>query len=114
MDFNLLLVRTTWKYVSLNGVVGIRFTGKDDFSSKSIFIPMAGVASGTDLCTWNNSQDCYYGELSWSRTAADYSLRSVLDCRYAVHVDFTSLAVTVLDWGGGGGLQIRPVRDPAQ
>lgn len=40
---------TSWTQTKVSGVLGIKFTGKGDYSSKSIFIPSVGYASGTSL-----------------------------------------------------------------
>ena len=114
-DFDSLLSKTTWKYSSVNGVVGIRFTGKDDFSSKSIFMPLAGEASGLDLATWNNSYNCYDGGLSWSRSVGSSSTWTWrFHCRYVSQSGQYKLDVRCDELARGSGLQIRPVRDPAQ
>ena len=40
---------TSWTQTKVSGVLGVKFTGKGDYSSKSIFIPSVGYASGTSL-----------------------------------------------------------------
>ena len=40
---------TSWTQTKVSGVLGIKFTGKGDYSTKSIFIPSVGYASGTSL-----------------------------------------------------------------
>ena len=50
---------TSWTRTTYNSVLGLKFTGKGDYSSKSIFIPFAGYASGTSLTTWDNNYTTY-------------------------------------------------------
>jgi len=80
---------TSWKEQTYNGVRGLRFTGKGDYSTKSIFIPFSGYASGTSLHTWGEysgnpnassrpdgvTQKTY---LMWSSSSSSYPI-----CFYA-------------------------------
>ncbi len=43
---------TSWSETKYNGVRGIEFKGKGDYSGKSIFIPIVGYVSGTSLTYW--------------------------------------------------------------
>ena len=46
---------TSWTQTKVSGVLGIKFTGKGDYSAKSIFIPSVGYASGTSLIELDNN-----------------------------------------------------------
>ncbi|NLF31954.1 MAG: hypothetical protein GX591_13830, partial [Planctomycetes bacterium] len=61
-DFADLLANCTRNWTTNNGVNGWLVTGKDAFASKSIFLPVAGNGSGSDLN--NPGSNGYY----WSST----------------------------------------------
>lgn len=62
-DYEALLANCTYEYI--NGeVTGSKFTGKGDYSSNSIFLPIAGYMIGTNL------QSTYYG-FYWTSTPID-------------------------------------------
>ena len=48
-DFYNLISNTVWGWRTRNGVTGIIIQGKGDYSSKSIFLPAAGIGQGTSL-----------------------------------------------------------------
>ena len=48
-EFAALWDNTTYQKVTSGGVLGIRFTGKGDYASKSIFIPIIGYGVGTSF-----------------------------------------------------------------
>lgn len=60
-DFADLLANCTKEWITTNGVNGWLVTGQDAFASKSIFLPVAGNGSGSDLVSPENG---YY----WSST----------------------------------------------
>ena len=60
-DFDNLLSNCTIAYVT-TGTKGIRFTGKDEYSANSIFLPAAGIGNGSNLL--NAGDRGYY----WSST----------------------------------------------
>ena len=56
-DFYNLKENTTYTRTTRNGVEGWLFTGKGNYSSKSIFIPFAGHGSGTSFSSgWTSSE----------------------------------------------------------
>ena len=72
-EISALRSNTTCACTTRNGVSGILITGKGDFASKSIFIPFAGVGSGTSLSSgWTRSAG---GSLSlgWCSDFPEYS-----------------------------------------
>ena len=56
---------TTCKCTTRNGVDGLLFTGKGNYSSKSIFIPFVGHGNGTSLNPGWTSSDGGYLTLGW-------------------------------------------------
>ena len=65
-DFDNLKSYCEVEYVS-SGTPGIRFTGKDDYSGNSIFLPAAGYGEDSGLevpggtgCYWSSTQDVSY------------------------------------------------------
>lgn len=46
---------TSWTDTTSGGVDGLKFTGKGDYSSKSIFIPFVGYASGISLTSFDKN-----------------------------------------------------------
>ena len=64
-EFNALLSKCDAQWTSLNGVNGYKFTGKDDYSDNSIFLPAAGVYDDWYKTVSNDGTNGYY----WSSTA---------------------------------------------
>ena len=62
-DYEALLANCTYEYIN-GDVTGSKFTGKDDYSSNSIFLPIAGYMISTNL------QSTYYG-FYWTSTPID-------------------------------------------
>lgn len=62
-DYEALLANCTYEYIN-GDVTGSKFTGKGDYSSNSIFLPIAGYMIGTNL------QSTYYG-FYWTSTPID-------------------------------------------
>lgn len=72
-EFTDLINNTSKKKETLNGVIGVRFTGKGNYASKSIFLPVCGWGANNsisssnsmawyisrDLCEGNNSNNVY-------------------------------------------------------
>ena len=59
-----LMDNTTSKCEKLNGVFGVRFTGKGSYASKSIFLPVCGIGANSlidspNVYTWYISRDLY-------------------------------------------------------
>ena len=48
-EFDDLISQCDWTWTTLNGVTGYIVRGKGDYSSKSIFLPCAGLGIGTSL-----------------------------------------------------------------
>ena len=61
---------TSWTRTKVSGVLGVKFTGKGDYSSKSIFIPSVGYASGTSLIELDKNYTTIppYYEIPYSAT----------------------------------------------
>lgn len=53
-EFDELRAKCTWKWTSLNGILGYQVTGKN---GNSIFLPAAGIYRGTTLCDAGRSGD---------------------------------------------------------
>ena len=62
-DYEALLANCTYEYID-GEVTGSKFTGKGDYSSNSIFLPIAGYMIGDNL------QSAYYG-FYWTSTPID-------------------------------------------
>ena len=59
---------TTWGRVTRNGVTGLQFTGKGDYSGKSIFIPILGFAGGNSYTpTHRPPWEMGRGAIRWDR-----------------------------------------------
>ncbi|MBQ3749546.1 MAG: hypothetical protein II863_19215 [Kiritimatiellae bacterium] len=93
-EFADLIDKCTFTWTSLNGVNGIRVTGKGDYSDRSIFIPSAGESY------WSSTPN---PDSPW-----DYAWRFCfyLSYSYGVHLEF-SRYYTRRYWG----YPVRPVRD---
>ena len=96
---------TSWSEVKQNGVHGLKFTGKGDYASKSIFIPFVGYATGSSLYSWGEysgnpnsssrpdgvTQKTY---LMWSSSMRTISTGSYPICFYATE----KWVKTGVDW----------------
>ena len=107
-EIRTLKSNTTWTWSSRNGVDGIKFTGKGDYASKSIFLPLAGIGSGTAWQAWENITQTGY--LTWSSTHDSLLYARAMKCSWGYSDG--KLGITV---GAGDnksvGIQIHPVRD---
>ena len=109
---------TTCKCTTRNGVDGLLFTGKGNYSSKSIFIPFVGHGNGTSLNPGWTSSDGGYSTLGWCS-----DLSSVTDSTsgayaywYSNKKPITDTDLPFSEWYldsdlryRGHGCQIRPV-----
>lgn len=50
---------TSWSCTTYNGVEGLKFKGKGDYASRSIFIPFVGYASGKSLTSLDKNYTTY-------------------------------------------------------
>ena len=128
-DFSALWKNTTYSKVTSGGVSGLRFTGKGDYASKSIFIPIVGYVDGwLDGTSVTNSyvvsasdnyvdydislkSNCF--PISWCSVLGSSSPRPVVfyyqvfsDNRYNVGTEVGGRSDHVRSFFG---LQIRPV-----
>ena len=78
----LLTTNVTKAWVTKSGVLGVEFTGKGDFSSRSIFLPLVGQAWGnsvsnltTNLCGfyWTSDDDVIDTALTYSLLVDPYA-----------------------------------------
>ena len=90
------------EFTELNGVIGRRFTGRDDCASKSIFLPITGYGNGSALS--NPGTDGIY----WSSTPN--SDKSIAAWYLVVSPSNSSMSNS----HRSNGLQVRPVRDAAK
>ena len=129
-EFEALWDNTTWTKTTVNGVSGIRFTGKGNYASKNIFIPILGYVSGKDLnqyyairCSYpKDHMDVY--PITWCSNIGnkgDFSFTAPAVFWYGYTVmqaEGNNYSEIGWDYGGYGalsgpcaanGLQIRPV-----
>ena len=116
-DIGNLRNNTTCTCTKRNGVDGLLFTGKGNYSSKSIFIPFAGDGSGTSFHSGWTSSDGGYLMLGWCSNL--YSWNETTTGAYAYwyrneKIDGTDLSFSewYIDTGTYYryyGFQIRPV-----
>lgn len=53
-DFFYLVNNCVVEWTTINGVNGYKFTGKGDYASNSLFLPVAGFSTGTSVCESTN------------------------------------------------------------
>lgn len=101
-DFSDLLAKCTRNWTTNNGVNGWLVTGTGDFASKSIFLPVAGSGSGSDLASPENG---YY----WSSTPSsqreswsEFFCSSLIDGSQTLRLTYTLR---------NAGFSVRAVRD---
>ena len=82
-ELNALIKNTTASWTTRNGVNGYLVKGKSTYSSKSIFLPAAGVGSGTNLKDYG-SVGCYWSSTPYN----DYSVSGYYD--FSIMLHFTS------------------------
>ena len=124
-EFEALWDNTTWTKTTVNGVSGIRFTGKGNYASKNIFIPILGYGSGVNLAqyyvTHGSSQDTDVYPITWCSNIAQTSYGTdpaVFWYGYRTMKYEDNYSLIGWDYGGYGaisgpcaadGLQIRPI-----
>ena len=96
-DFDNLRSNCTIDYVTTEPK-GIRFTGKDDYSANSIFLPAAGYGNGSNLI--NAGGGGYY----WSST------QSTSSSAYNLYFNMVSGSSFVNSKNKYSGFPVRPVR----
>ena len=101
-DFDALRSNCMTTWTTRNGVDGCLITGKGDYASKSIFLPAAGIGTGSSLSSHGHS--CYY----WSSTPAPGYWNENEEAR-SFHVD-GNLYPNVFNSYRSEGLPVRPVR----
>ena len=69
-DFDNLQSNCIIAYVT-TGTTGIRFTGKGDYSGNSIFLPFAGLGSGS-LSDYAGCRGCYWSSTQYNSSFANY------------------------------------------
>ena len=127
-EFSALWDNTTYSKVTIGGVPGIRFTGKGDYASKSVFIPIIGFGQGT---AFNENYILHGGSIngkdndsentpiSWCSNCGIYTdnnglaaffryKRYVIDSSWQIDCDY-GVAGIYIKIGASCGLQIRPV-----
>ena len=67
-EFDDLNSKCDWVWTSTNGIYGYIVRGKGDYSSKSIFLPCAGVGDGTSLNV-AGSRGLYWSSVPYSNSA---------------------------------------------
>ena len=99
-EFAALTNNCTATWITTNGVKGCLVTGKGDYADRSIFLPVAGYGSDSNLGS-PNSQGYY-----WSSTPDSE------DSHFAWHLYFNSNNFRqYIYYGRQYGLSVRPVRD---
>jgi hypothetical protein len=125
-DLRALFNNTTYSKVTSNGVPGIRFTGKDSYATKSIFIPIIGYAWQTSLessykrpseenyVMWDSQKSSDSTPLTWCSTAGKhgyYSSNIAYPSMFFYHCfsDNSWQIAYAGDLSTCYGLQIRPI-----
>ena len=99
-EFAALTNNCTATWITTNGVKGCLVTGKDDYADRSLFLPVAGYGSDSNL--GSSSSQGYY----WSSTP------DLDDSYFAWHLYFNSNNFRqYIYYGRQYGLSVRPVRD---
>lgn len=104
LDLSNLVSRCDWTLTTLNGVSGYRVTGKDSYSSASIFLPAAGRGSGTSL-SFSGSHGYFWSSVLAYSEYYDYSKSLSLwyDSRFSYFYNESSYRYC--------GHSVRPVQD---
>ena len=63
--------KTTTAYVRVNGVYGVRFTGKGNYASRSMFFPIIGYGDGTSLVP-PKTKSTDKSPMTWTSTIYSY------------------------------------------
>lgn len=101
-EFEALIGNCDRVWTEQNGVKGCRFTGKGDYSSRSIFLPAAGYSESVG---WNREKDGVEGCYWSSRTFY------IISDPYADNLCFDEGRVTVDYKDARFGMPVRAVRD---
>lgn len=106
-----LVSNTTFQYSSRNGVTGLKFTGKGDYSTKSIFIPFVGYGLSDSLRPYDSELG---GSFIWTSTYSSY-VAYAQSAEYfpgsaGGHAAFVQGDIFLRR----NGLPIRPLRDPSE
>ena len=118
-DVSELRANTTCECTVRNGVSGVLITGKGDYASKSIFIPFAGVGTGTSFksgWTRNGGGQLLFGWCSDTPTSSAIATSTGAWGMFHRHEDADGHQLYEYDWtitsktfARYAGYQIRPI-----